>query len=169
MVTNVNDTIRVKEMMVITDSGEQLGVMSLEEAMERAGERDLDVVLVAPGAKPPVAKFMDYSKYKYDMQRKQREAKKKQATTTLKEIRLSPKIEAHDLETKLKNGRKFLEKGNKLKLSIRFRGREMAHTERGREVMLDFAQKCEDLASIETRPKREGRNMHMVLSPIKKN
>ncbi len=114
MVTNVNDTIRVKEMMVITDTGEQLGVMSLEEAMERAGERDLDVVLVAPGAKPPVAKFMDYSKYKYDMQRKQREAKKKQATTTLKEIRLSPKIEAHDLETKLKNGRKFWKKATNL-------------------------------------------------------
>lgn len=169
MVTNVNDTIKAREMMVITDSGEQLGVLSLEEALEMAESKDLDLVLVAPGAKPPVAKFMDYSKYKYDMQRKQREAKKKQATTSLKEIRLSPKIEKHDLETKLKNGRKFLEKGNKLKLSIRFRGREMAHTDRGRTVMLDFAESCKDLADIETRPKKEGRNMHMVLSPIKKS
>jgi translation initiation factor IF-3 len=166
-VTNVNETIRVNEMMVITDTGEQLGLMSKSEALEAAFAKDLDLVLVAPAAKPPVAKFMDYNKFKYDQQRKAREAKKKQAVTTLKEIRLSPKIETHDLETKLKNGRKFIEKGNKLKLSIRFRGREMAHTDRGRQVLMDYAEKCKDIADIESFPKREGRNMHMVISPSK--
>ncbi len=153
--------------MVITDTGEQLGVKSKSEAIDMAYDRDLDLVLVAPNAKPPVAKFMDYNKYRFEQQKKAREARKKQNTMQLKELRLSPKIETHDFETKLKNGRKFLEKGDKLKLSIRFRGREMAHTNQGRDVMLDFAKRCEDLADIESRPKQDGRTMAMTLSPKK--
>ena len=112
---------------------------------------------------------MDYSKYRYEQQRKEREARKNQKIVEIKEIRLSPKIDVHDFETKLRNGRKFLEKGDKLKLSIRFRGREMAHTDQGRQVMLDFAQKVEDLATIESRPKQDGRRMFMTLAPIKDN
>ncbi len=163
----VNDDIRAREMMVITDTGEQLGVLSKNEALNMAEARSLDLVLVAPQAKPPVAKFMDYNKYRFDQQKKNREAKKKQKTTSLKELRLSPKIDTHDFETKLRNGRKFLEKGDKLKISIRFRGREMAYTNKGREVMLDFAKRCEDLAEIESRPKQDGRTMIMTMAPKK--
>jgi len=165
----VNEDIRAREMMVIDDKGEQLGILTKNEAIDRAYERELDLVLVAPQAKPPVAKFMDYNKYRFEQQKKAREAKKKQKTTTLKELRLSPKIDTHDLETKLRNGRKFLEKGDKLKISIRFRGREMAHTNRGREVILDFAKRCSDLADIESHPKQEGRTMSATLAPKKKD
>ncbi len=153
--------------MVITDTGEKLGVVNTRKAMNMAFDRNLDLVLVAPGAKPPVAKFMDYNKYKYEQQRKQREARKNQKITSLKEIRLSPKIDIGDFNTKLKNGRKFLEKGDKLKISIRFRGREMAYTNQGREVMQKFATECEDIATIEARPKLDGRNMFMQLTPKK--
>lgn len=150
-------------MMVISDTGEQLGVLTKNEALDLADEKNLDLVLVAPNAKPPVAKFMDYNKFKYDQQKRAREAKKKQKVVNLKEIRLSPKIDVHDFETKLKNGRKFLENGDKLKISIRFRGREMAYTQRGREVMLDFAKRCGDLGDIESYPKQEGRTMNMTM------
>lgn len=163
----VNDDIRAREMMVISDSGEQLGVLPRNQALDIAEERRLDLVLVAPNAKPPVAKLMDYNKFKYDQQKKAREAKKKQHVVSVKELRLSPKIDTHDFETKLRNGRKFLEKGDKLKISIRFRGREMAYTNQGREVMLDFAKRCEDLADIEARPKQDGRTMIMTLMPKK--
>ncbi len=163
----LNEDIRAKEVMVITDTGEQLGVKSKSEAIDLAYSRNLDLVVVAPSAKPPVAKFMDYNKYRYEQQKKAREAKKKQNVMQLKELRLSPKIEQHDFETKLKNGRKFLEKGDKLKLSIRFRGREMAHTDQGRKVMLDFAEKCKDISEIESRPKQDGRTMIMTLTPKK--
>jgi translation initiation factor IF-3 len=163
----VNEDIRAKEVMVIGDDGEKLGVIPKNEAIQMAYDKQLDLVVVAPGAKPPVAKFMDYNKYRFDQQKKAREAKKKQTKTTLKELRLSPKIDTHDFETKLRQGRKFLEKGDKLKISIRFRGREMAYTNQGREVMLDFAKQCEDIADIESRPKQEGRTMHMMLGPKK--
>ncbi|QMS85717.1 translation initiation factor IF-3 [Xianfuyuplasma coldseepsis] len=153
--------------MIIAEDGEKLGVMSKNEAIDLAYERDLDVFVVAPSAKPPVAKFMDYNRHKYEQQRKQREARKNQKVVSLKEIRLSPKIDIHDFETKLRNGRKFLEKGDKLKVSIRFRGREMAYTNKGREVMLNFAEKCADIATIESYPKQDGRNMYMRLAPIK--
>jgi len=153
--------------MVITDTGEQLGVMNTRTAVNLAYDKDLDLVLVAPGAKPPVAKFMDYNKYKYEQQRKLREARKNQKIVQLKEIRLSPKIDIGDFNTKLKNGRKFLENGDKLKISIRFRGREMAYTNQGREVMKNFAAQCEDIAQIESRPKQDGRNMFMTLTPKK--
>ena len=163
----VNNDIRAREVMVITDTGEQLGVLSKREALALAEERNLDLVLVAPQAKPPVAKFMDYNKFKYDQQKRAKEAKKKQKIVSIKEIRLSAKIDTHDLETKLRNARKFLEKGDKLKISMRFRGREMAYTNQGREVMLDFAKRCEDLADIEARPKQEGRTMIMAMQPKK--
>ncbi len=165
--TNVNDQIRVKEMMVITETGEKLGVMSKNEALSLADERNLDLVLVASNATPAVAKFMDYNKFKYDQQRKMREAKKNQKIVSVKEIRLSPKIDVHDFDTKLRNGRKFLEKGDKLKISIRFRGREMAYTNKGREVILDFSKRCADIAEIESYPKQEGRTMIMTLAPMK--
>ena len=163
----LNEGIRAREVMVITDTGEKLGVIPTRNALNLAYDKDLDLVLVAPGAKPPVAKFMDYNKYKYEQQRKQREARKNQTTTQLKEIRLSPKIDIGDFNTKLKNGRKFLEKGDKLKISIRFRGREMAYTNKGREVMQRFATECDDIATIESRPKQDGRNMYMTLAPKK--
>lgn len=163
----VNEGIRVREVMVITDSGEKLGVISTAKALGMAYDQNLDLVIVAPGAKPPVAKFMDYNKFKYEQQRKLREARKNQKIVSLKEIRLSPKIDVHDFDTKLRNGRKFLEKGDKLKISIRFRGREMAYTNQGREVMLKFAKDCEDLATIESNPKLDGRNMFMTINPKK--
>lgn len=154
--------------MVIADDGEKLGVMNTRTAMNLAFDKDLDLVLVAPGAKPPVAKFMDYNKFKYEQSRKQREARKNQKVQSLKEIRLSPKIDIGDFNTKLKNGRKFLGAGDKLKISIRFRGREMAYTSKGREVILKFAKECEDIAQIEQRPKQDGRNMFCTLAPLKK-
>jgi translation initiation factor IF-3 len=163
----VNEGIRVKQVMVIADDGEKLGTMSTTAALDIAFEKNLDLVLVAPNAKPPVAKFMDYNKYKYEQKRKQREARKNQKVVTLKELRLSPKIQEHDLQTKLNHGLKFLESGDKLKVSIRFRGREMAYTNQGREVMLDFAERCKEIATIESMPKRDGRNMFMTLKPIK--
>ena len=163
----VNEEIRAREVMVITDTGEKLGVISTKEALNLAWDKNLDLVLVAPSAKPPVAKFIDYNKYRYEQQRKKREAKKHQKTVSLKEIRLSPKIDIGDFNTKLKNGRKFLDNGDKLKISIRFRGREMAYTNKGRQVMLDFAKQVEDIASVESRPVQDGRNMFMTLTPKK--
>ncbi|AIO19300.1 Translation initiation factor IF-3 [Candidatus Izimaplasma bacterium HR1] len=163
----LNEGIRAREVMVITDSGEKLGVINTRTALSQAYDKNLDLVLVAPGAKPPVAKFMDYNKYKYEQQRKQREARKNQKIVSLKEIRLSPKIDIGDFNTKLKNGRKFLDNGDKLKISIRFRGREMAYTNKGREIMLKYAEQCADIATIESMPKKDGRNMFMSLTPIK--
>ena len=163
----INEDIRARQVMVITDTGEKLGIINTKEALDLAWAKELDLVLVAPNAKPPVAKFMDYNKYRYEQQRKLREAKKHQKTVSLKEIRLSPKIDIGDFNTKLKNGRKFLEKGDKLKISIRFRGREMAYTNKGRIVMLDYAKQCEDIATIESKPVQDGRNMFMTLTPRK--
>lgn len=163
----VNEDIRSREVMVITDTGEKLGVMNTRAAMNLAWEKELDLVVVAPTAKPPVAKFMDYNKFKYEQQRKMKEAKKNQKIVSLKEIRLSPKIDVGDFDTKLKNGRKFLEKGDKLKISIRFRGRELAYTSMGREVMLNYAAKCDDIATIESKPLQDGKSMFMTLTPKK--
>ncbi len=154
-------------MMIIDENGEKLGVKSKGEALDLAEERELDLVLVAPTAKPPVAKFMDYNKYRYEQQKKAKEAKKKQNIMDLKELRLSPKIEEHDFETKLKKGRKFIDDGDKLKVSIRFRGREMAHTDQGRKVMEEFAKRMNDIAEYESRPKQDGRTMIMTVVPKK--
>jgi len=165
----LNDGIRAREIYIIDEKGEKLGVMTKHEAIEMAFDRGLDVFLVAPTAKPPVAKFMDYNRFKYEQSRKQREAKKKQNTTELKEIRLSPSIQEHDLQTKIRQGRKFLENNDKLKLSIRFRGREMAFTDQGREIMQKYAERVSDISEIESKPKRDGRNMFMTLKPKKDN
>nr|WP_232796195.1 translation initiation factor IF-3 [Staphylococcus canis] len=164
--TQVNEKIRAKELRLIGQNGDQIGVKSKREALEMADRIGLDVVIVAPNAKPPVARIMDYGKYKYEQQKKEKEMKKKQKVINVKEIRLSPTIEEHDFNTKLKNGRKFLSKGDKVKVSIRFRGRAITHKEIGQRVLEKFAEECKDLATIEQKPKMEGRQMFLMLAPI---
>ncbi|WP_221566355.1 translation initiation factor IF-3 [Pseudalkalibacillus sp. A8] len=162
----VNDGIRAREVRLIGANGDQIGVKSRQEALEIAANANLDLVLVAPNAKPPVCRIMDYGKYRYEQQKKEKEARKNQKTITTKEVRLSPNIEEHDFNTKLRNARKFLEKGNKVKASIRFRGRAITHSELGRDVLMRMAKECEDLGTIESKPKMEGRSMFLILAPI---
>ncbi|ELJ9321869.1 translation initiation factor IF-3 [Staphylococcus pseudintermedius] len=164
--TQVNEKIRAKELRVIGQNGDQIGLKSKNEALEMADRLGLDVVVVAPNAKPPVARIMDYGKYKFEQQKKEKEMKKKQKIINVKEIRLSPTIEEHDFNTKLKNGRKFLTKGDKVKASIRFRGRAITHKEIGQRVLERYAEACQDLATIEQKPKMEGRQMFLMLAPI---
>jgi translation initiation factor IF-3 len=161
----VNEGIRAREVRLIGANGEQVGVKSRQEALEIAANVNLDLVLVAPNAKPPVCRVMDYGKYRYEQQKKDKEARKNQKIINLKEIRLSPTIEEHDFNTKLRNARKFLEKGDKVKASIRFRGRAITHSGIGRDVLERLAKDCEDIAAIESRPKMEGRSMFLVLAP----
>jgi len=156
--TQVNDKIRAKELRLIGQDGEQIGVKSKYEALEMAERVDLDVVIVAPNAKPPVARIMDYGKYKFEQQKKK--------VVNVKEIRLSPTIEEHDFETKLKHAQKFLSKEDKVKVSIRFRGRAITHKEIGQRVLERFAESCKDIATVEQRPKMEGRSMFLMLAPI---
>ena len=163
---NVNEKIRAREVRLIDSNGDQLGVKSLKDAMEIALTRNLDVVLVAPNAKPPVARIMDHGKYRFEMQKKDKEARKKQKVINVKEVRFTPGIGDHDFETKLKNARKFLEKGDKVKVAVRFRGRAITHKELGRDVLDRFAKEVKDIATIEQRPKMEGRNMFMMVGPI---
>ena len=163
--TQVNEKIRAKELRLIGQDGEQIGVKSKSEALEMAERVGLDVVLMAPNAKPPVARIMDYGKYKFEQQKKKRNEEETK-TINLKEIRLSPTIEEHDFQTKLKNGRKFLEKGDKCKVSIRFRGRAITHKEIGQRVLEKFAEECKDIATIGQRPKMDGRQMFIMLNPI---
>ncbi|WLD92329.1 translation initiation factor IF-3 [Alkalihalobacillus sp. AL-G] len=162
----VNDGIRAREVRLIGANGDQIGVKTRQEALEIAQNANLDLVLVAPNAKPPVCRIMDYGKYRYEQQKKEKEARKNQKIITTKEVRLSPNIDEHDFNTKLRNARKFLEKGDKLKASIRFRGRAITHSELGREVLMRMAKECEDLGTIESRPKMEGRSMFLILAPI---
>ncbi|WP_349408104.1 translation initiation factor IF-3 [Pseudalkalibacillus sp. SCS-8] len=162
----VNDGIRAREVRLIGANGDQIGVKTRQEALEIAQNANLDLVLVAPNAKPPVCRIMDYGKYRYEQQKKEKEARKNQKTITTKEVRLSPNIEEHDFNTKLRNARKFLDKGNKVKASIRFRGRAITHSELGREVLMRMAKECEDLGTIESKPKMEGRSMFLILAPI---
>ncbi|EJD5661710.1 translation initiation factor IF-3 [Staphylococcus pseudintermedius] len=164
--TQVNEKIRAKELRVIGQNGDQIGLKSKNEALEMADRLGLDVVVVAPNAKPPVARIMDYGKYKFEQQKKEKEMKKKQKIINVKEIRLSPTIEEHDFNTKLKNGRKFLTKGDKVKVSIRFRGCAITHKEIGQRVLERYAEACQDLATIEQKPKMEGRQMFLMLAPI---
>lgn len=152
-------------MRVIDQNGEQLGVKTKTEALEIAGRVNLDLVLVAPTAKPPVARIMDYGKFKFEQQKKEREARKNQKVISIKEVRLSPTIEEHDFNTKLRNAIKFLEKGDKVKASIRFKGRAITHKEIGQKVLTRFAEACNELATIESHPKMDGRSMFMVLAP----
>ena len=149
---------------MIGQDGEQLGIMSAKEAQKLAREADLDLVKIAPGAKPPVCKIIDYGKYRYEQARKEKEAKKKQRTMEVKEVRLSPNIDKNDLNTKANQARKFITKGDKVKVTLRFRGREMAHVGYSKQILDDFYEKLEDIAVIEKNPKMEGRSMVMFLS-----
>lgn len=161
----INEEIRFREVRLISDDGEQLGIVSSREAMNIAEEKNLDLVLMSPNAKPPVCKIMDYGKYRYDTMKKAKDAKKKQKTVELKEVRLSPNIEQHDLNVKATQARKFLTQGNKVKVSIRFRGRELGRTSMGYGVMDSFMELVKDLGQIEKKPKMEGRAMVMFLEP----
>ncbi len=161
----INEEINDKEIRLIGDQGEQLGIMSAREALEIAAEKDLDLVKIAPGSTPPVCKIMDYGKYRFEQTKKEKEAKKKQRVIEIKEIRMSPGIGDNDFNTKLKNAQKFLNDGDRVKVSVRFRGREMAHTDIGAVLLKDFAAKCAEIATMDKAPKLEGRNMSMFLSP----
>ena len=163
--TQINEEIRDKEIRVVTDDGEVLGIMSADEALKIAEERELDLVKIAPQAKPPVCKIMDYGKYRFDMAKREKEAKKNQRIVETKEIRLSLNIDTHDFETKVNHARKFLENGNKVKVSIRFRGREMAHPENGLVTMSKFSEACQEFSSVEKAAKLEVRSMMMFLAP----
>ena len=160
----INEEIRDKELRVIGADGSQLGIMTSSDALALAEEKDLDLVKIAPNAVPPVCKIMDYGKYRFEQTKKEKEAKKKQKTVEVKEVRLSPNIDVNDLNTKCNSARKFIEKGNKVKVSLRFRGREMAHIDSTKHILEDFAEKLSDIAVIEKAPKMEGRSMMMFLT-----
>ena len=161
---SINEEIRIKEVRVVSDNGEQLGVMSSAEALDKAYAKGLDLVLIAPNAQPPVCKIMNYGKYCFDKAKKEKEAKKNQKVIETKEIRLSVNIDTHDFETKVNHALKFLKAGNKVKVSIRFRGREMVHPERGLEIMARFAEMCMENGNIEKPAKLDGRTMLMFLA-----
>ncbi|MCR5676453.1 MULTISPECIES: translation initiation factor IF-3 [Agathobacter] len=163
----INEQIRDKEVRLIGANGEQLGVFSVKEAMKMADEANLDLVKIAPNAKPPVCKIIDYGKFKYEQVRKEKDAKKKQKTVELKEIRLSPNIDTNDLNTKINAARKFLSKGNRVKITLRFRGREMAHMNQSKHILDDLAEQLSDVAVVEKAPKVEGRSIGMVLAEKK--
>ena len=163
----INEQIRDKEVRLIGEDGEQLGIMSAKDAFKLARDAELDLVKIAPTAKPPVCKIIDYGKYKYVMLRKEKEAKKKQKSIEVKEIRLSPNIDDNDLNTKVNNARKFLEKGNKVKVTLRFRGREMAHMTQTKYILDDFAEKLGDIAVVDKPAKVEGRTIVIFLSAKK--
>ena len=160
----INGQIRDKEVRLIGEDGEQKGIMPIKEAMRLAQEAELDLVKIAPKAQPPVCKIIDYGKYRYELARKEKEAKKKQKTVEVKEVRLSPNIDTNDLNTKVNNAKKFISKGNKVKITLRFRGREMAHVQQTKHILDDFAGLLADVASVEKQPKLEGRSMSMVLT-----
>ena len=159
----INEQIRDREIRLIGEDGEQLGIMSARDAMKLAREANLDLVTIAPTAKPPVCKIIDYGKYRYEQARKEKEARKKQKTIEVKEVRLSPNIDTNDLNTKVNQARKFVSSGNKVKVAVRFRGRELAHTAVGKTILEDFAQKLSDIAVIDKPAKLEGKSMVMFL------
>ena len=163
----INEQIRDKEVRVIGEDGEQLGIMSAKEAYFKAKDAGLDLVKIAPTAKPPVCKIIDYGKYRYELALKAKESKKNQKTVETKEIRLSPNIDTNDLNTKVNQARKFLQKGAKVKVTLRFRGREMAHKDVGKDILDSFFEKLEDVAAIDKPAKMEGRSMVMFLSATK--
>ena len=160
----INEQIRDREVRLIGADGEQLGIVSSREAQKIADEAGLDLVKIAPNAKPPVCKVIDYGKYRYEQARKEKDAKKKQKTVELKEIRLSPNIEANDLNTKINAAKKFISKGDRVKVTLRFRGREMAHMNTSKHILDDFAQALADVAVVDKAPKVEGRSMTMFLA-----
>ena len=161
----LNEEIRDKEIRLIGADGAQLGIMSADEANNLAEEQGLDLVKISPNAVPPVCKIMDYSKFCFDQKKREKEAKKNQKVVEIKEIRMSPSIDTNDFNTKVKSAQKFLKDGNRVKVSVRFRGREMAHTNLGEKLLLDFAEACAEIATTEKNPKLEGRFMAMFLSP----
>ena len=160
----INGLIRDKEVRVIAENGDQLGVMPVKEAMKLAQEAELDLVKIAPKAQPPVCKIIDYGKYRYELARKEKEAKKKQKTVEVKEVRISPNIDTNDLNTKVNNAKKFIAKGNKVKVTLRLRGREMAHMQQSKHILDDFAEMLAEVAVVEKPAKLEGRSMSMVLT-----
>lgn len=160
----INEQIRDKEVRVIGTEGDQLGIMSPKEAMKLAKEANVDLVKIVPTATPPVCKLVNYGKYKYELVRKEKEAKKKQKVVEIKEVRLSPNIEENDLNTKINAAKKFIQKGDKVKVTLRFRGREMAHMESSKHILTDFAEQLADIAVVEKAPKLEGRSMMMFLT-----
>ncbi len=164
----INEQIRAKEVRLIGADGSQLGIVPLSVALGKADEAELDLVLIAPTANPPVCKIIDYNKFRYEAARKDKEARKKQKTIEIKEVRLSPNIDTNDLNTKIGSARKFLEKGNKVKVTLRFRGREMAHMNQSRYMLDDFAASLADIAVIDKPSKQEGRSLVMFLN-AKKN
>lgn len=163
----LNEEIKEKEVRVVADGGEQLGIMSSQEALKIAEEREVDLVLMSPGANPPVCKIMDYGKFVYEQAKKNKEAKKKQKVINLKEVRLSPTIEEHDISIKANNARKFLLDGNKVKVTVRFRGREADYSHIGQKILDKFYEKVEEVCVIEKHAKLEGRNMILIIAPKK--
>ena len=160
----INEEIRDREVRLIGADGAQLGVMSAREAQARADEAGLDLVKISPTANPPVCKLMDYGKYRFEQSKREKEAKKNQHVVEIKEVRMSPGIDIGDFNTKLRSAQKFLSEGNRVKVTVRFRGREMAHTDIGRKLLLDFAQQCAEQAVMDKEPKLEGRHMSIFLS-----
>ena len=161
----INEQIRDKEVRLVGVEGEQIGIVSIKEAQQMANEKNLDLVKIAPQAKPPVCKIMDYGKYKFDAAKKEKEARKKQKTVSVKEVRLSASIDTHDFETKIRNAQKFLKAGDKVKVSVMFRGREMMHTQKGVEILNQAMGLLEEVGVAENKPKLEGRNMAIVVAP----
>ena len=161
----LNEEILDKEIRVIGDDGSQLGIMSSADALKMAYEKDLDLVKIAPNATPPVCKIMDYGKFRFEQMKKEKEAKKNQRVVEIKEVRMSPNIDTNDFNVKLKNAQKFLKEGNRVKVTVRFRGREMAHTSIGEELLRQFGEQCGEFAVVEKNPKLDGRHMTMFLSP----
>jgi translation initiation factor IF-3 len=161
----INEQIKVPEVRLISADGQQLGVMPIREALTMAVEAHLDLVEVAPQASPPVCRIMDYGKFKYQQSKKQQEARRRQTTIQVKEVKVRPKIEEHDMGFKLRNSRRFLEDGDKVKISVIFRGREIAHTDRGYRILTQMAEALADIANVEQSPKLEGRNLSMIVTP----
>ncbi len=161
----LNEEIRDSEIRLIGSAGEQLGIMSAAQALEIADEQGLDLVKISPQANPPVCKLMDYGKFRFEQSKREKEARKNQHVVEIKEVRMSPGIDVGDFNTKLKNAQKFLTEGNRVKVSVRFRGREMAHTEIGRDLLLRFAEQTGEVATLEKEPKMEGRSMSIFLAP----
>ena len=161
----INEEIRDREVRVVDQNGEQMGVFPVREALALAEERQLDLVKIAPQARPPVCKLMDYGKYRFEQSKKEREFRKNQKVITVKEVRLSATIEDHDVDVKFKNAVKFLKDGNKVKVTIRFRGRQITHSEIGRQVMSEFAERIKEFGTVDKAPQIEGRNMSMFITP----